>query len=81
MVTGNPLEDADQLGDKEEILYLALKLIQADHVITEEELAFCRKLANKLGFRETVIDRYAHKSLPHISQFIVEVKPWFTSNQ
>jgi hypothetical protein len=65
--------DVDGIGDKEEIMYLALKLIQADSVITVEELKFCKSLASKLGFNEAIVDEYAHKELPQLADFVSKV--------
>lgn len=74
--TADPLADIDTLRDKEEIFYLALKLVQADGVITEEELAFCRRLAGKLGFRETAADRFVRSPLPSMAEFVEDLSTW-----
>lgn len=65
--------DLDGIHDKEEIMYLALKLIQADAVITEEELNFCRTLATKLGFNKSVVDQFAHSKLPSLPDFVKQL--------
>ncbi len=58
-----PLKNVHQINDKKEILFLAIKLMQADDVIHNSEMAFCRKLAQKLGYKPAIIDAYAHMAL------------------
>lgn len=69
LISATTKVDVSGFSDKEEILYLALKLVQADSVITEEELKFCRSLASKLGFSESLVDHFAYKKLPSLSEF------------
>ena len=55
--------DLPLVDDKKEMLFLAIKLIQADNVIDKKELAFCKDIAAKLGYNADVIDEYAHQNL------------------
>ena len=66
----------EDLHEKEELLYLALKLIQADSIIDDTEVEFCQKLAVKLGYKPEVIDHYAHIILPDRDQFDKELDSW-----
>lgn len=51
------------MDDKKEVLFLAIKLIQADSVINKNELDFCREMAIKLGYKAGVVDEFAHCEL------------------
>lgn len=66
----------EDLHEKEELLFLALKLIQADSIIDDAEVEFCQELASKLGYKPDVIDHFAHKSLPSREEFDKELDNW-----
>lgn len=55
--------DLPMTDDKKEMLFLAIKLMQADNVIDKKELEFCKKIASKLGYDAAVVDEYAHHEL------------------
>ncbi len=74
--TTNPFADLDQLHDKEEILYLAIKLAQADGRVTDEEMNFCKTLASKLGFRESAAEEFVRGTLPSLPDFVNQVQSW-----
>lgn len=57
------LQDLHLIDDKNEIMFLALKLIQADKIIDRREVAFYKKLADKLGFKPELIDFFANITL------------------
>lgn len=67
-------------NEKIELLYWSLRLIQADEVIHEKELLFCRNLALKLNFKPEVIDRFAHNPLPSFVDFDREVSRDWSSH-
>lgn len=62
--------------DKSDILYLALKLVQADTIIAEEELRFCREIAQKLKYKPALIDHYVHTNLPEPAIFEEDLRNW-----
>lgn len=62
--------------DKSDILYLALKLVQADDIIAEEEIKFCREIALKLKYKPAMIDHYVHMNLPEPAVFEEDLKKW-----
>jgi hypothetical protein len=72
----DPFAGIEGSEDREEIFYLALKLVLADSKLTEDELKFCRTLATKLGFRDGAADRFAKTPLPDFAEFTKEVKHW-----
>ena len=79
------LEDLHLIDDKLEIMYLAIKLIQADGIIDPRELEFCRKLALKLGFDPSKIDFFLDKQFTRTAfdrvfkignKLFIKPKPW-----
>lgn len=74
-----PMNFADftETDDKIELLYWAIKLIQADQVIHEKEIVFCKNLAMKLKFKEEIIAQYAYNPLPDYALFEQEVKKFW----
>ncbi len=66
-------EMSDKVDAKIELLYWAIKLIQADQIIHEKELIFCKNLASKLHFKEEIVTNYVYKPLPDFSVFEREV--------
>jgi len=72
----NPLDQLDAIDDRAEMLYLSLRLIQADDVIKEEEISFCKKLATKLNYNSEVIDHFAHQPLPIRKEFDKQLSTW-----
>jgi len=73
---GNSLADIDTIDDKGEMLYLALKLIQADDIIRDEEVIFCKQLAEKLSYKPEVVDHFAYKELPDRAEFDKNLTNW-----
>lgn len=53
--------EADE--DKKEILFLSLKLIQADEVIHDKEIEYCKNLANNLGYSSAIVEKFARVKL------------------
>ena len=72
----NGLDDLSAIDDRCEMLYLALRLMQADNKIREEEIAFCEELAKKLNYNPEVSRYYAYKKLPDREEFDHEVTRW-----
>lgn len=66
----------DRINNKSEFLYLALKLIQADRIISPRELSFCRNVAMQLGFKPAVVDHFAEKELEDSLAFKKTLKTW-----
>lgn len=62
--------------DKSDIIYLALKLVQADGIVAEEELKFCREIALKLKYKPALIDHYVHRELPEPALFEEQIRNW-----
>ena len=77
----HPLKFSDftHLQEKIELLYWALRLIQADKVIHPKEVLFCQNLATKLSFKPESIDHFAHNPLPSFQAFEQEVKSFWIS--
>ena len=71
------LSDFTHSGEKIELLHWALRLIQADKIIHDKEVLFCKNLASKLNFKPEIIDHYAHSSLPEYAAFEHEVKSFW----
>ncbi len=63
-------KNADQ---RIELLYWALKLVQADQIIHKKEILFCKNLAQKFSFSDELIDHYVYKQLPNFQVFEKEV--------
>lgn len=63
------LHEADQLDDKEELLYLALRIILADQNKHSDEIAFVKVLALKLGFRPEIVDYISNNGLSSFEEF------------
>jgi uncharacterized membrane protein YebE (DUF533 family) len=64
---------------KIELLYWAIRLIQADQVIHNKELAFGKSLASKLNFKDEIVAYYANTPLGDFGSFQQEVKQiWMT---
>jgi uncharacterized tellurite resistance protein B-like protein len=76
---GEPLQLSDftNANDKIELLYWALRMIQADKIVHEKEIIFCKHLASKLHFKPEIIDRFAHGVLPEYVPFEKEVKSFW----
>ena len=74
--TGNAMDDIGAVDDKYEMLYLALKLMQADNKVREEEIVFCEELARKLNYNPEVSRYYAFQKLPSREEFDREVTRW-----
>lgn len=55
--------DAENIIDKVGMMYLALKVINADGHLDELEIKYCHELAEKLGFKPELVDQFASKNL------------------
>lgn len=76
----NPtIDDTCVVDDKAEMLYLSLKLIQADGEIRDEEIDFCKILATKMNYNSRVIDHFAYKKLPSRIEFDRRLLGWVNS--
>lgn len=76
LLVKNPEDlETEKIIDKGEMIYLALKLIQADNVLDQNELTFCKDLAHKLGYKPEVIDSFAGKELSR-EVFDLEINRW-----
>jgi uncharacterized tellurite resistance protein B-like protein len=64
------------ISGKAELLYWAIKLMQADGIIHPDEVSYCKKIAGQLKFQEGLIDRYAHSQLPSLVQFEREIETY-----
>lgn len=71
--------DLSGYQDTKEVLYLSLMMVQADRMITDEELNFCRHLATKLGFPKYTVDRFAHIPLPPMPEFMRQLDEWMVA--
>lgn len=73
-----PVDFSDLTGanEKIELLYWALRMIQADKIIHDKEILFCKKIASKLNFKTECIDHYAHKPLPSFEIFEEEIEEY-----
>lgn len=77
LTSANTPLSGDYLGEvdsKIELLFWAIKLIQADQVIHDKEIAFGKDLAAKLNFKEDIITHYAYKPVNDYKAFQSEVK-------
>ncbi len=59
---------------KIELLFWAFRLVQADEVIHEKEILFCRNMARKLNFKEEIVNHFINDPLPDFKTFEWEVK-------
>lgn len=62
--------DTSSILGKEELLYWAFQLMKADGQIHPDEVAFCKKLVNKLKFLPTIVDTFANEDLPTLNDFV-----------
>ena len=67
--------DLPLADDKKEMLFLAIRLMQADKVIDRKEMEFCKEIASKLGYDAAVVDEYAHHELDRES-FDATIDDW-----
>jgi uncharacterized tellurite resistance protein B-like protein len=70
----NPGPDVVAHSGKAELLFWAIKLMQADGIIHPDEVAYCKKVAGQLQYNGELIDKYAHATLPSLSQFEKEIE-------
>jgi len=75
MIKSDLDHDLSLIEDKCELIFLAIKLIQADQVIDKKELQFCRDMALKLGYKPAIIDAYAEASFTR-AEFDIDVENW-----
>ena len=73
--TEERFQDLQDIDDKKEVLYLAIKLMQADDVIDRKEMAFCKELALKLGYKPAFVDIFADITFDR-TQFDGEIAGW-----
>ena len=77
-LAANSLKDIHTIVDKEQALYWALQLAQADGILHPDEIAFCKAVAFRLKFLPEVVDAYSNKELPPFNVFKLEVDPYRT---
>ncbi len=76
LLVENPEEMApEKIVDKEEMMFLALKVMKADKEVHETELEFCKELAGKLGVKPGIVDEFVNKELTR-EAFDKEVGNW-----
>lgn len=64
MLVENPEKlEVENITDKVEMMYLALKVINADNHLDEKEIEYCQELAKKLGFKPELVNQLATKNL------------------
>jgi hypothetical protein len=71
--------DFSKAPGKIELLYWALRVVQADGIIHPKELLFCKNLATKLLLKQEVIENFAHQPLPDLATFKQMVAPFIIS--
>ncbi len=75
VAAGDQTYDVDLIDDKKEMLFLAIKLMKADHIIDKRELEFCKDIATKLGYDPAAVEAYANRELDRES-FDKAVDQW-----
>ncbi|MDN5212713.1 hypothetical protein QQ020_11675 [Fulvivirgaceae bacterium BMA12] len=63
VAAGEQTHDVHLIDDKKEMLFLAIKLMKADHIIDKRELEFCKEIATKLGYDSGAVEAYADQEL------------------
>lgn len=67
------LDELRSTDQRVELLYWAFKLVQADDLIHENEIAFCKNLAQEFSFKEELVDQYINKPMPDFKVFEKEI--------
>ncbi|MEQ8363254.1 MAG: hypothetical protein RIF39_16315 [Cyclobacteriaceae bacterium] len=62
--------------DRVHVLYLTLKLILADDVVTNEELSFGREVAAKFSYKPALVDHFVNSTIPDLATFENEIREW-----
>jgi uncharacterized membrane protein YebE (DUF533 family) len=63
------LIELGEASGKAALLYWAIRLMHADRVIHNNEVLFCKNLAENLNISDKVIDYYLNNPLPRVSDF------------
>lgn len=63
------LDDMAHSENKVELLYWAIRMMHADGIIHDEEVRFCKHLAEQLGMREGLVDWAIGGTLPDWDTF------------
>jgi len=74
LLSAHSLDDVNDIEDKPEMLYLALRLIMADGRIEPREIDYCEKLASRMGYDPALIKYYAYSRLPSRAEFDQQIK-------
>ena len=70
------LEEFKSVREKDEILYWAIKMIMADDIITKEEINYCKDLAEKLGYKSSLIDFFVKRKEVTMVEFKEQSARW-----
>ncbi|MEQ8478089.1 DUF533 domain-containing protein [Fulvivirga sp.] len=68
--------ETEKIIDKAEMMYLALKVINADKHLDEREIEFCKELAQKLGIKPEFVKHFANRNLSR-AYFDEEIVNWY----
>ncbi len=68
------LSDFEKGVDKADILYWAIRMIKADGEIHQDELAFCKALAIKMGFNPGIIDFFLNETISSKEDFLKQLE-------
>lgn len=71
------IDEYSHEDEKIELLYWALKVIQADDELHESEIRFCESLADKLNLDKNVVRHYFNKPVPEFEDFQRELRAKF----
>ena len=76
-----PVENFDDLSEQErlEFMFIALNVMQADDLIFNSEVDFCKSLAEKLGIDPAVVDVYGTRTDISSEDFIAEAQRYVKS--
>lgn len=75
LMSNNEKLETGKIIDKEEMLFLALKVINADKFLDKKELDFCKDLAIQYGYKEGLIDVFNNQNLTR-ENFDSEIAKW-----
>ena len=68
------LSDVHELPKKEELLFWIMTMIKADGHLHQDEIAFAKVIAIKLGFQPSAVDHFAKASTTDRTQFISDLR-------
>lgn len=59
----NPMQIEDYRNlneyDKLEFMFIAIRVMRADGLIHDSEVDFCKELADKLGLKQSIVDKFS----------------------